>query len=69
MGVGDGLLRGQWRCMTPQSVNDWLVRVASPICGVALAAYLILTRQSIQPYDVTLIVALVGARLIAGKAP
>lgn len=55
--------------MTPQSVNDWLVRVASPICGVLLAAYLILTRQSIQPYDVTLIVALVGARLIAGKAP
>lgn len=55
--------------MTPQTVNDWLVRVASPICGVALAAYLILTRQSIQPYDVTLIVALCGVRYVAGKAP
>lgn len=54
--------------MTPQTVSDWLVRVASPILGVTLAAYLILTRQPIQPYDVTLIVALCGLRWI-GKGP
>ena len=54
--------------MTPQRANDWLIRVASPALGVTLAAYLILTRQQIQPYDVTLVVALVGVRWI-GKGP
>ena len=55
--------------MTPGDLNEWLARVVAPIAGIAWASWLIATRQPIEPYDVTLVVALLGMRLIGRQPP
>lgn len=56
------------RRMDPRSASDWIFLVGAPAAGVAWASYLVASRARIEPFDVTLVVTLLGARYI-GRPP
>lgn len=49
-------------------MNEWIVRVVGPVCGIGLAGWLILTRAKLEAYDITLIVMFLGLRWV-GRGP
>lgn len=56
------------RRQDPRDVYDWLAYAVAPAAGIAWGSWLILTRARTEPLDVTIIVTLVGLRLV-GRPP